>query len=66
MRIEAFLLLRGQRTIQRIGQHRLALGALPAVARLVAGCLVPEPQNLRAVELSSVCHLDHLPFYTLQ
>ena len=57
----------GERAVERVGEHSLALGAVAAVSGLLAAWrdFVPELGSLGA-ELSAVRHLNHLPFYTLQ
>ena len=53
MQIEGGLIRGGERAVERVGQHRLALGA-------VLGS--PDLRGLRAAELVEVCHLHHLSF----
>ncbi|GGG70194.1 hypothetical protein GCM10011585_10400 [Edaphobacter dinghuensis] len=54
MQIEHRLFCRGERPVKRVGQHRLALSAVPGFPGLGRLC---------ASELVELCHLHHLPFY---
>jgi molybdenum cofactor biosynthesis enzyme len=56
MQIKDGLVRSRKRAVESVCKHRLTLGAVLSVARLKGLC---------AAELVEVCHLNHLPFYTL-
>jgi hypothetical protein len=56
MKIEGGLIGGGEGSVECVSEHRFTLCAMLGIATLA---------RLYAAELVEVCHLHHLPFYTL-
>ena len=64
--VEGGLVGGGERAVERVGEHRLALRAVCAVAGLAASASCPRTAASGLPNCLLSASLNHLPFYTLQ